>query len=133
MGEDPPSAHSAAGATVPDGGREAVASDTVGANASNVCAAGGRTPAPRRRAVSRADRKPDIQGTAREAQPGARSAAGAVVADPDGEAVTLHPIGANASRTYPATGTNPAPTRAVGSRASSTTDLPRADRSDAKL
>src|SRR6266480_1601448 len=69
--EAPPRARPPARTAVPDGGREAVAPDTVGTNASNVCPVGGRTPAPRRRVVARADRKPGLQGTTREAPPGA--------------------------------------------------------------
>src|SRR5438270_195300 len=70
--EAPTRARPAAGAAVPDRGGETVAPDTVGTNSAYVCAVGGRTPAPRRRAVSRTDRKAGVHGADREAQPGAR-------------------------------------------------------------
>src|SRR3989442_287846 len=90
-------ARPAPGTTVPDRRGEAVAPDTGGRSASHVYAVGGRTPAPRFRVIARTERQPVFPRAAREAAVRTRPAPGAVVADPDGEAVGPRPIGANAS------------------------------------
>src|SRR5438128_1977159 len=95
--EAPPGARPTPGATVAEPDREAVAPGTGGRSAPRVHAVGGKTPAPRCTAIARAERQPGTAGAAREAPVRARPAPGAVVADPDGEAVGPRPIGANAS------------------------------------
>src|SRR5207302_508358 len=74
--EAPQSERPAARTTVPDRWRETVAPDTVGTNASHEYAVGGRTPAPKRSVIPRAERNPDSQGAAREAPPSAHAAGG---------------------------------------------------------
>src|SRR5437879_13554389 len=49
--------------TVPDRRGKAVAPDTGGTSASHVYAVGGKTPAPRCRAIARAERQPGFPGT----------------------------------------------------------------------
>src|SRR5207302_648328 len=79
--EAPQSERPAARTTVPDRWRETVAPDTAGTNASHEYAVGGRTPAPKRSVIPRAERNPDSQGAARveraraEATPDAQRAA----------------------------------------------------------
>src|SRR5256712_11484472 len=70
--------------TVPDRRGEAVAPDTVGTNASHVYAVGGKTPAPRCRAISRTERQPGTAGPARETAAGARPAPGTTAEDRHG-------------------------------------------------
>src|SRR5437870_872835 len=95
--------------TVPDRRGKAVAPDTVGTNASHVYAVGGKTPAPRCRAIARAERQPGTQGPAREAPQGARPAPGATVADPEREAVAPDTGGRSAPRVYAVGGKTAAP------------------------
>src|SRR3989442_1494611 len=90
-------ARPAAGTTVTDRCGKAVAPDTGERSASHIYAVGGRTPAPRFRVIARTERQPVFPRAAREAAVRTRPAPGAVVADPDGEAVGPRPIGANAS------------------------------------
>src|SRR5437867_3371025 len=129
---DPPGARPTPGATVADPAREAVPPDTVGRSASHVYAVGGKTPAPGCTALTRTERKSGTPGTARPDPPGARPTPGATVKHSDGEAVGPYTVRATASWTYTVTGTNPAPSRAIVSGASATTDLLRADRNAAK-
>src|SRR2546428_1834769 len=72
--EDAAGARPVARTTVPDRRGEAVAPDTGGRNASHVYAVGGKTAAPRCRAISRAKRQPGTAGAARETPPRARPA-----------------------------------------------------------
>src|SRR2546428_318821 len=95
--EAPPGARPAPGAAVKDPDGEAVAPRPVGPNAPHIYTVGGRTPAPRYRVIARTERQPVFPRAAREAAVRTRPAPGAVVADPDGEAVGPRPIGANAS------------------------------------
>src|SRR5438093_1135711 len=95
--------------TVPDRRGEAGAPDTDGTNAAHVYAVGGKTPAPRCTAISRAKRQPGTSGAAREAPPGARPTAGATVAEPDGEAVAPGTDGRSALRVYAVGGKTAAP------------------------
>src|SRR5437899_808988 len=74
--EAPPRARPTARTTVPDRWGETVAPDTVGTSASHEYAVGGRTPAPRRRVIPSAPRKPDVQVSAREAPPSAHAVGG---------------------------------------------------------
>src|SRR2546426_11448293 len=67
--------------TVPDRRGEAVAPDTVGTNASHVYAVGGKTPAPRCTAISRAERQPGTAGAESGTPPGTGTAPGAAVAE----------------------------------------------------
>src|SRR2546425_12565979 len=77
--EDAAGARPVARTTVPDRRGEAVAPDTGGTNASHVYAVGGKTAAPRCPAISRTERQPGKQGTAREGPTGERPAPGAAV------------------------------------------------------
>src|SRR5438128_2623847 len=95
--EAPPGARPAPAATVAEPHREAVAPGTGGRSAPRLHGVGGRTPAPRYRVIARTERQPVFPRAAREAAVRTRPAPGAVVADPDGEAVGPRPIGANAS------------------------------------
>src|SRR5439155_1230872 len=106
-------------AAVADSGREAVPPDTVGRRAPHIYAVGGKTPAPRYRAIPRAERKSGIQGTARAGPPGTRSTPGAAVADPGREAVPPDTVGRRAPHIYAVGGKTPAPRCRV---------IPRAER-----
>src|SRR5438445_544222 len=95
--EAPPGARPAPGAAVKHSNGEAIAPDTVERSAPHIYAVGGKTAAPRYRVIARTERQPVFPRAAREAAVRTRPAPGAVVADPDGEAVGPRPIGANAS------------------------------------
>src|SRR5207244_9930624 len=88
------------GATVAEPDREAVAPDTGGRSAPRLHGAGGETPAPRCRALARAERQPGTAGAAREAAARARPDPGATVAEPDREAVAPDADGRDAPRLH---------------------------------
>src|SRR5207249_1596689 len=105
----PATARSDPGAAVAEPDREAVAPDTGGRSTPRLHGAGGETPAPRCRALARAERQPGIQGAARQAPPTARSDPGTAVAEPDREAVAPDTGGRSAPRLHGAGGETPAP------------------------
>src|SRR5437667_140075 len=107
--DDAAGARPVARTTVTDRRGEAVAPDTVGTNASHVYAVGGKTAAPRCRAISRTKRQPGTPGAAREAPPGARPTPGATVAEPDREAVAPGTGGRSAPRVHAVGGKTAAP------------------------